>query len=95
MTKRTLEEINRFLSELYHNNLYTLDFRNLKNAEGDSSLNIILNLVTLLNGNSSYEEFFKIFERSFRQWNHTIDLQHGHKLIPGEFCYPEIGQTSN
>ena len=88
MGKKTIEEINKFLSELYHRNIYTLDFRQaiqVKDEKQNAStdLNVIINLLTLLNGNSSYEEFFKTFDNYFKQWNHTIDIQHGHKFIPG------------
>ena len=42
-----------------------------------------LELLTLLNGNSSIAQFFGITERAFKEWNHTIDFTNPHKYIEG------------
>lgn len=41
----------------------------------------IINLLTLMNGNSSLSQLFVIAERAFKEWNHTIDFNHAHKFI--------------
>jgi hypothetical protein len=46
LKKKTVEEINGSLSDLYHRTLYNLDFKNFGREE-------ILSMLTTLNGNSS------------------------------------------
>jgi hypothetical protein len=71
-----MEQINTSLSEYYHRLLYNLDFDAYSREE-------LLELLTLLNGNSSLGEFFGITERAFKEWNHTIDFINPHKYIEG------------
>lgn len=83
LKKKTVEEINASLSDLYHRTLYNLDFKGFSREE-------IINMLTVLNGNSSLSEFFGIVERALKEWNHTVDLSHTHKYIETEFKLPKI-----
>lgn len=59
LKSKTVEEINNGLSALYHQTLYNLDFKDYTREQ-------ILELINLLNGNSSLGEFFGITERAFK-----------------------------
>lgn len=41
----------------------------------------VINLLTLMNSNSSLNQFFVIVERAFKEWNHSIDFNHSIKFI--------------
>ena len=84
MKSMSLEEINDFLSSFYHRVFYNLNFKSIEREQ-------IINLLTLMNGNSSLAQFFKIAEKAIKEWNHSIDFTHAHKFIETEFSFPLIG----
>lgn len=70
----SLEEMNEFLNNFYHKTLYNMNFKKLEREQ-------VINLLTLMNSNSSLNQFFVIVERAFKEWNHSIDFNHSIKFI--------------
>ena len=79
----SMDDINKSLSGLYHQTLYNLDLEAFSRER-------VIELLTLLNNSNSLQEFFGIVERAMKEWNHTIDFNHAHKYIEGEFKMPKI-----
>jgi hypothetical protein len=86
MKTKSMEEVNTALSSLYHQTLYNLDFQHYSRDQ-------LAALVSLLNGNASFGEFFGITERAFKEWNHSVDFTNPHKFIEGEFKYPSFDEA--
>lgn len=51
--------MNEFLNNFYHKTLYNMNFKKIEREK-------IINLLTLMNSNSSLNQFFIIAERAFK-----------------------------